>query len=447
MKTATPEVLPAVFVDPAEFGLDADKAAEVESVFLPVVTERDLLAENYAVITGQEITLKTTQQARDLRLKLVKLRTNTDRIHKAAKAFYLAGGRFVDAWKNKNVVVIEQMEEKLEDIELYFVRIEMELQIKLADERKELLSAFTTEFPENLGIMPQAVFDAYLTGLKVAHEAKLAEEKRLEDERIEQERILSLHKARKESILKLWQYVDPEIEYSNFGAMSDEKWADTVAILAGRKKKQDDENERIRLDNEAKRIENERLQAEADKKAKELEVERKKVEAEKQKAEEAARIEREKAEAELAKQKAEAEAEAEKKDKEIKAVQAAADAKIAEQLAIAEAEAKRLADLASAELRAAEAQRLKLEAEIQAQKDAEAALLREKEKAEKDKLAQEEAAKKGPDKEKLKVWVDSMLIRALPSENMSDDSIKVANEIFTKFSAFKKWAIGEIEKL
>ncbi len=425
MKTAKVEVLPAVLVDPAEFGLDAEKAAEVESVFLPVVTERDLLAENYAVITSQEITPKTTQQARDLRLKLVKLRTNTDRIHKAAKAFYLAGGRFVDAWKNKNVVVIEQMEEKLEDIELHFVRIEQQRILDLQEERKGLLWEYSEVLPEGLGLMPQAVFDAYLTGLKVAHEAKLAEEKRLEDERIEQERILKLHRERKESILRLWQYVDPEIEFQNFGAMSDAQWSDVQSVLTGRKKKQDDENERIRVDNEAKRIENERLQKEAEKKAKELEAERKKqaqiladqqakAEQERKAIEEKARIAAEKAEAELAKQKAEADREAKKKE-----------------------------DEARNERLIAEAERQKLQAEIQAQKDAEARLKAEAYAVEVDRLAQEEAAKKAPKKNRLTQWVSDMSI-SLPLGIEQDDTVLL---VAGKFEAFKVWATKEIEKL
>ena len=378
MKTAKVEVLPAVLVDPAEFGLDKEKAAEVESVFLPVVTERDLLAENYAVITSQEITLKTTQQARDLRLKLVKLRTNTDRIHKAAKAFYLAGGRFVDAWKNKNVVVIEQMEEKLEDIELHFVRIELERITKLALDREGQLASYTETFPDGLGQMPQEVFDAYLSGLKLAYEKKLAEERRIEDERIEQERILKLHRERKESILRLWQYVDPEIEFQNFGAMSDEKWADVCVVLTGRKKKQDDENERIRLDNE-------KLQKEAKLK-----------------------------EAELAKQKAEADREAKKKE-----------------------------DEARNERLIAEAERQKLQAEIQAQKDAEALLKAEAYAVEVDRLAQEEAAKKAPKKEKLTRWVSLMVVVA-PSEMEQDETVVL---IQSKFEAFKNWAKQQIETL
>ena len=114
MENQTKEI---VKINPAEYGLDESKAMEVESVFLPVVAERDNLAITYNEIVNKEISTDLVFQARELRLKLVKVRTNTDKIHKTAKAFYLAGGRFVDAWKNKNVEVISQMEEKLSGID------------------------------------------------------------------------------------------------------------------------------------------------------------------------------------------------------------------------------------------------------------------------------------------------------------------------------------------
>ncbi len=111
------EVLIPKIVDPKDYGLDEKQGSEVEKEFLPVITERENLTSIYSDIVSKEITREIEAEAYDLRLKLVKVRTNTDRIHKAAKAFYLAGGKFVDAWKNKNNTIIEQMEEKLKEIE------------------------------------------------------------------------------------------------------------------------------------------------------------------------------------------------------------------------------------------------------------------------------------------------------------------------------------------
>lgn len=242
-KTTATKVIkaePAPLVDPKEYGLDEKQGIEVQSNFLPVITERENLEAEYKAVTAKEISKEVTQEARNLRLKLVKIRTNTDKIHKVAKAFYLAGGRFVDALKNKNVTVISQMEEKLESIENYYVNLEKERIAKLEAERTELVMRYSEVIPANLGTMDVTVFDNYLNGLKIAHQAKLDADKKAEEERIAKEK------------------ADAE------------------------------ERERIR-------VENERLKAEAEKREKELEAERKKAEAEKRKQE--AELAKQKAEA------------------------------------------------------------------------------------------------------------------------------------------------------
>jgi len=58
----------------------------------------------------------------------------------------------------------------------------------------------------------------------------------------------------------------------------------------------------------------------------------------------------------------------------------------------------------------------------------------------------EKLAKLG-DKAQLKAWVDSMLIKGIGTEKMKPESIAIANSIFSKFEAFKKWALTEIESI
>jgi len=43
---------------------------------------------------------------KELRLKYMKIRTATLDIHKKQKAFYLAGGRFVDGWMNASLMAL-----------------------------------------------------------------------------------------------------------------------------------------------------------------------------------------------------------------------------------------------------------------------------------------------------------------------------------------------------
>jgi hypothetical protein len=234
-------------IDPAEFGLENDKAVEVESAFAPVIVERDALLEVYQTILTSEMSEQLTEDAHQLRLKLVKVRTSTDKVHRVQKAFYLAGGRFVDAWKTRNNTVIEQMEERLSEIENYYINIEKECIEKLRIERMGLLSE-VSDTPElfQVELMTEQAFNSLLEGQKLAKQARIAAEKKAEEDRL------------------------AEIEAERI------------------------ENERIRK-------ENERLQAESESKEKQIESERKSA---------AAKLKAEQDSAEAARLKAQAEAEA-----------------------------------------------------------------------------------------------------------------------------------------
>lgn len=179
-----------VKVDPKEFGLDEMQAQKIENAFIPVITERNALALMYSEIIVKEITPELVKEAAQLRLKLVKVRTGTGKIHKAEKAFYLAGGRFVDAWNNRNVVAIEHMEEKLSEIENYYTNIEKQRIADLQKEREALLAPYNVENISalNLGAMAEAVWTNFLSGTKAGHEAKLAAEKQAEADRIAKEK-------------------------------------------------------------------------------------------------------------------------------------------------------------------------------------------------------------------------------------------------------------------
>lgn len=265
-------------VKASEFGLSEEKAEQIQNAFSPVIAEKEALTELYKPFLTAEITPELCAKAKELRLKLVKVRTSTASIHKAEKGFFLAAGRFVDAWKNKNTVAVQQMESKLAEIENYYINLEKERIEKLTAERNALISTFTEFYPENLGEMQDSVFENYFNGLKLAHQQKLEAEAKAEAERLEAIRL---------------------------------------------------ENERL----EAQRLENIRLKKEAEKREKEIQKERAKIEAERLERERLAEIERKK-QAEIL------EAER-KKAAELARIEAEKQAKIQAELR-AKAEAERL---------------------------------------------------------------------------------------------------------
>lgn len=177
-------VVEAVVISPTEFGLDEKQGKEIESQFTPVIADRMNFEKDYLRIVGQPINPETEKEARELRLKLVKVRTSTDTIHRTAKAYYLAGGKFVDAWKNRNNTVIETMETKLKEIETTTERAEAEKIRLIETARLKELSEFTDVFPVKLGEMSEDAYTNYLVGVKYTHRIRVNNEKIAEKQRL-----------------------------------------------------------------------------------------------------------------------------------------------------------------------------------------------------------------------------------------------------------------------
>jgi len=257
-----------VKLNPEEYGLKEAEVAPIENAFAPKIAEREALKNIYEAVIVKELTPALCSEAKELRLKLVKVRTGIAEIHKTQKAYFLAAGRFVDAWKNKETAPVEQMEEKLESIEKYFENIERERKQKLRDERLAELQKYETDGTLlMLGEMSDEVWNNYFAGVKLQYEARKESERKAEEARLAE---IEAEKKRQEEI----------------------------------------------------RLENERLRIEAEKREKEIEVERKKLEAEKAKAERARKDAEEKAkkEQEEARKKLEAiQAEKDKAEAELRA--------------------------------------------------------------------------------------------------------------------------------
>lgn len=406
-------------IDPKDYGIEQANAATIELAFQPKITERDGYALIYGQLIVKPLTIETCKEAKELRLKLVKVRTGISDIHKSQKAYFLAAGKFVDAWKTKETAPVEQMEETLSGIETHFVKIEAERIAKLETDRKAEILSYSEVVPGGLGSLDESIYNNYLTGVKIAYSARIEAEKQAETLRIK--------------------------------AIEDEKEAERLRVI---------ENERIRVENEklkAEAAEKERLaqeriaKEESDRKEKQAEFER------------ILKLESEKAEKELKKQKELAEREAlrlaEIASKELaelqekqKAIEAKAETErkaqadiIAKQKAKADFEAKQQAELIEKERAKAEAERRELEAKIAIAKQQEAQRLRDENQRLLDTKQAEAKAAKAPDKMKLIVWITKLNIS---TPEMSSDAAKATlSDINAKFEGFKLWANSQIEKL
>lgn len=172
-------------LDPAEYGLKETEVQTIDSAFMPKIIEREALGETYEHIINQELTPALCAEAKSLRLKLVKVRTGIAEIHRAQKAYFLAAGRYVDAWKNKETLPVEQMEEKLDAIEKYFENLERERKNKLRDERMAELAKYEMDGSLMLlGEMKEEVWVNFLAGAKLQYEQKKEAERKAEEERL-----------------------------------------------------------------------------------------------------------------------------------------------------------------------------------------------------------------------------------------------------------------------
>lgn len=278
-----------ITLNPTEFGIDEDRGLEIVNKFSPLQFEINAYNEQYKSILESELTEELTVKARDLRLKLKDIRTKqVNKIHKSEKDFYLQGGRFVDAWKNKLNTIIEVQEDKLQQIEDYFLNIEKQKIEDLRNSRWLRLKEYTDLEPNDLGLMSEDIFNATLNGFIQIEKEKELEQKRIEEEKAEEERILKLHNLRKEKTLPFFDFWNEEDKKQNLGIISESDFNTFFDRIQLNKKEFDIKQEEFRK-------ENERLRLEAELKQKEIEKQQK-IEAEKLRKE---RLEKEKLEAEI----------------------------------------------------------------------------------------------------------------------------------------------------
>ena len=122
---------------------------------------------------------KTAKIAKNLRLKYVKSRTGTALIHKKQKAFYLAGGKFVDGWKNAQLFTSQGKEEKLSELENYLKNLEAEEKARIQKQRESLIYEYNQAGSVlNLSEMSEEAFVDYKNTLKLGFEAKIEAEKK-----------------------------------------------------------------------------------------------------------------------------------------------------------------------------------------------------------------------------------------------------------------------------
>lgn len=279
-----------VKINAADYGLEEQKAKQISEMFKPMLDQMEALEKEFNEISKLEISAETCEKAHELRLKYVKVRTGTATIHKELKNFYLQGGRFVDGWKNAQLMASQGIEDKLMSIEKHFENMEAERIAKLSESRRLELSKYIESediIPDSLGSMPDDVWINYLTGAKANHEARKEAERKAEEERKAREKAEAEERER--------------IRLENIKLKKEAEEREKLEKSAAEKREKEENERRKKEEAERKaREEKERKEREA----RELQLKKEREEREKEEAKllekiEAERKERERVEAEL----------------------------------------------------------------------------------------------------------------------------------------------------
>ena len=248
-------------IKPDLFGLEEKKAVEMVSGLSTTLAEREVLKNAYIDVIQLEITTETLPVFKELRLKIRDNRTKgIEKWHTANKAFYLAGGRFVDAVKNKEIIVNQEMESKLLEAEKFFENLEKQKAKDLNDARIEKIRPYVEDVTGlDFSPMTDEDFDDYLLGKKTRFEAK-KEAERLEAERLEAERLAEIERQKAIEIENARLKTEAEAKEKELQKERAEAKAkqDAIELKAKQEREQAEKKRQIEADKQAK------IQAEKD---------------------------------------------------------------------------------------------------------------------------------------------------------------------------------------
>lgn len=169
------------------------KALNLINAFVPYADTLNSFFEEYSWVikeAKEEINEASMFNAKQLRLKILKVRTGSQAEKKKQKEESLKYGRAIDSLGNLFKDKISTIEEELKEIENHFITKEKERLRDLREQRFAFISPYIeigTELPilEN---MNQDVFEAYCIGKKKAYKDRIDAEIKAEEELIAKEK-------------------------------------------------------------------------------------------------------------------------------------------------------------------------------------------------------------------------------------------------------------------
>lgn len=240
-----------------ESGLESGKVEGLLQSFAGYFDEaRKLAAESKDIIVTDESQTELMVKARESRLALKRVRVDVENTRKQLKEQSLREGRAIDGISNLIKALIVPVEEHLEKQEKYAEIKELERIAKRHEQRILALQPLVDDVSVfNLRDMSDAAFDQLLKSSKEAHEAKLAAERKAEEDRLVEEKRQKRLNDRRIELAPYQEFVD--INHPGLIDMSEDEYQKTLEGAKAKKKANDDEQEKIRKENEALRAKEE----------------------------------------------------------------------------------------------------------------------------------------------------------------------------------------------
>lgn len=150
-------------IQPTDYGLSTEKAQNISMRFSPKELEFNALVQRYNTILTMDLD-EALNDALALKKDYLAIEKSINEIHKAEKDFYLNGGRFVDAQKNRFIVHIAEHKKKLDEI-IKYKELQKKAELKaIADARHLELNKYMSDSSHiDVSSMSEEVYQAFLS--------------------------------------------------------------------------------------------------------------------------------------------------------------------------------------------------------------------------------------------------------------------------------------------
>ncbi len=249
--------------------LKPEKKEIVLHAFGPIVQDLNDLGKEYPTIQKMEQSPERSARAKRFRIDFKRAVNKADSKRKDLKDESLQEGRAIQNVFNYIKEVTAGTLEEVICIEQYYENLEKAEQEKLRKERLIELEKYEMDGTAlSLGEMDTAIWENFLLGARRGFEERQREEKEEAGRLAEQQRIDDLDLARNKETVKYFHVMSNTQTDIHLGDLSDQVYTDLLHTLKNQLDHYNNQQEKIKEDNEILRAENEKAETKriADKK-------------------------------------------------------------------------------------------------------------------------------------------------------------------------------------